>query len=101
MFPAPSVAIQLQADRQIRLEEARALVTLLVIVWETADDWDGKKVARPTRSRQEEPQAERMTIADAGKVFLSHREGAKIAAATLRKSHVSLSKRRTFADTHG
>src|SRR5713226_9664783 len=47
--------------------EAKALVTL----WETADDWDGKKVERPAPTPQEEPQAKRITIADAGRVFLS------------------------------
>jgi hypothetical protein len=66
-------------------EEAKALVTL----WVAADDWDGKTVAQPAPSPNEEPQAKRITIADAGRVFLSHRERREDRAGNLAQiSHI-------------
>ncbi len=61
-------------------DEAKALVAS----WETADAWDGKGEPAPPPPVPA-PVPGRIAIADATKVFLSNREGAKIAHATLRK----------------
>ena len=61
-------------------DEAKALVTS----WETADAWDGN-VEGPPPPPIPASVPGRITIAEAMKVLISNREGAKIAHATLRK----------------
>jgi len=57
-------------------DEARAVAA----AWQEADSWDGKAPEPP--APVEPPVPGRIKIADAVKVFLSHREGARIAPAT-------------------
>jgi integrase len=76
--------------------EAKALVTS----WETADAWDGKVEAPPPPPIPASVPG-RITIADAMKVFLSNREGAKIAHATLRKYKTFTKQLTAFADSRG
>ncbi len=78
-------------------EEAKAIVA----EWEATDSWDGKKVVEPSLPAQEQPQPKRITIADAARVFLGHREGAKIAPATLRKYRTFIKQLTTFTGTRG
>jgi hypothetical protein len=78
-------------------DEAKALVA----TWETADAWHGKPVVQPTPEPQAETQPKRITIADAVKVFLSNREGARIAPATLRKYRTFTKQLTAFADSSG
>jgi hypothetical protein len=73
-----------------------------VAVWEQADSWDGK--AKPAIPPPEPPPAQvpgRITLADAVKVFLSNREGAKIAPPTLRKYRTFTKQLTTFAESRG
>lgn len=79
-------------------DEARALVA----AWEQADSWDGK--AKPAIPPPEPPPAQvpgRITLVDAVKVFLSNREGAKIAPPTLRKYRTFTKQLTTFAESRG
>lgn len=76
-------------------DEAKALVAS----WETADAWDGK--VEPPPPPVFPPVPGRITIADATKVFLSNREGAKIAHATLRKYKTFTKQLTAFADSRG
>jgi len=76
-------------------DEAKALVTS----WETADSWDGKVQVSPAPVPESIPG--RIMIADATKVFLSNREGARIAPATLRKYRTFTKQLITFADSRG
>jgi hypothetical protein len=78
-------------------DEAKALVA----AWEAADAWDGKPAAPPTPEPPEEAQPKRITIADAVRVFLTHREGAKIAPPTLRKYRTFTKQLTAFADSRG
>ena len=78
-------------------DEAKALVA----AWETADAWDGKPVVQPVPERLEEEQPKSITILDAVKVFLSHREGARVAPATLRKYRTFAKQLTAFADSRG
>jgi hypothetical protein len=78
-------------------DEAKALVAS----WETANSWDGKVEAAPPPPRISTPVPGRITIADATKVFLSNREGAKIAHATLRKYKTFTKQLTAFADSRG
>src|SRR5713226_8525806 len=59
--------------------EAKAVAA----AWETADSWDGK--VEPASAPAPSPVPSRISIAEAAKVFLTNREGAKIASPTLRK----------------
>jgi integrase len=77
-------------------DEAKALVAS----WETADAWDGKVELAPPPPVST-PVAGRITIADATKVFLSNREGAKIAHATLRKYKIFTKQLTAFANSRG
>src|SRR5579872_485383 len=77
-------------------DEAKALVTS----WETADAWDGK-VEGPPPPPIPASVPGRIAIADAMKVFLSNREGAKIADATLRKYKTFTKQLTAFADSRG
>jgi len=76
-------------------QEAKALAA----AWEAADSWDGK--AEPPTAPVAAPVRARITIADAVRVFLSHREGARIAPATLRKYRTFTKQLTAFADTRG
>jgi integrase len=76
-------------------DEAKALVAS----WETADSWDGK--IEPAPPPVSTPVPGRITITDATKVFLSNREGAKIAHATLRKYKTFTKQLTAFADSRG
>jgi integrase len=78
-------------------DEAKALVA----AWETADSWDGKPVVQPVPELREGAQPKSITIADAVKVFLSHREGARVAPATLRKYRTFAKQLTAFADSRG
>lgn len=81
-------------------DEAKALAA----IWEKAESWDGKtkaeSISAPPQSAPAGPSA-RITIADAVKVFLSNREGAKIAPATLRKYRTFTKKLTAFAESRG
>jgi hypothetical protein len=69
--------------------------------WEEAQSWDGRAEPEPAPEPVVTPAPARVTIADAAKVFLSHREGAKIAPATLRKYRTFTKQLTTFADARG
>jgi len=77
-------------------DEAKALVAS----WEMAGAWEGKVEPAPPPPVPP-PVPGRITIADATKVFLSNREGAKIAHATLRKYKTFTKQLTAFADSHG
>ena len=68
--------------------------------WETAGSWDGK-TAVPEPQAVADTGQQRITIADAIKVFLSHREAAKIAPATLRKYRSFTKQLEQFAAGRG
>ncbi len=76
-------------------DEAKALVAS----WETSGSWEGK--VEPPPAMAISPVCGRITIADAAKVFLSHREGAKIAPSTLRKYRTFMKQLTAFADSRG
>lgn len=76
-------------------DEAKPPVTSL----ETADSWDGKIEIAPAPVST--PVPGRITITDATKVFLSDREGAKTAHATLRKYKTFTKQMTAFADSRG
>jgi integrase len=77
--------------------EAKALVA----IWETADCWDGSPVAQPAPEPLPQSQSTRITIADGIKVFLTNREGAKIAPATLRKYRTFTTQLTSYAESRG
>jgi site-specific recombinase XerD len=79
-----------------RWEEAKAVA----LVWETSGSWDGKPVVQAMSSAPT-PQPARIKIADASAVFLSLREGEKIASATLRKYRTFIKQLQAFADSRG
>lgn len=79
-------------------EDARAIVR----AWEEAGSWDGKADPLPLPTvAAEAPLQKRVTVADAVKVFLTNREAAKIAPATLRKYKVFTGQLTTFANSRG
>ncbi len=78
-------------------DEAKSLVAS----WETTNSWDGKVEPAPAPPPVSTPVPGRITIADATKVFLSNREGAKIAHATLRKYKTFTKQLTAFADSSG
>jgi integrase len=67
---------------------------------EASGSWDGK-VPEPPPAPEESARKPRVSIADASKVFLSNREGAKIAPATLRKYRTFTKQLAAFAETRG
>ena len=77
-------------------EEARAVSA----EWEKAGSWEGTPPAPPSMP-VEKPLTARASLADAIKVFLAHREGAKITASTLRKYKTFTKQLTAFADTRG
>lgn len=76
-------------------EEARNFAAAL----ETASVWDGKADPAPTPVALSTPSC--ITIVDAVKVFLTNREGTKIASATLRKYKTFTKQLTGFAETRG
>ena len=76
--------------------EARALVA----TWEAADCWDGK-IAPPPFEPAPLSTPLRITVADSIEVFLSNREGTRIAPATLRKYKTFTNQLAAFADARG
>jgi integrase/recombinase XerC len=76
-------------------EEAKAVVTS----WEGAQSWTGTVSPAPAPVIVQDPP--RISVADATKVFLSHRESAKIAAATLRKYRTFTNQLIAFAESRG
>jgi integrase len=69
-------------------------------VWEQAGTWNGAPPpATPAPDKPLTPQ--RITIAEAVKVFLSNREGARIASSTLRKYRTFTKQVTTFAELRG
>ena len=78
-------------------EEAKAVAAVL----ETADCWDGKPVIRLSPPSSPEVETSRVKIADAVAVFLSLREGERIAQATLRKYRTFTKQLMEFADSRG
>jgi integrase len=69
--------------------------------WEQAGSWDGTPAPPPQPAPVENPVPARVMIADAIKVFLSSREGAKIAPATLRKYKTFTKQLTAFAEKRG
>src|SRR5580658_7441423 len=68
--------------------------------WEQAGAWGG--VPPPAAPVPDEPaRPPRITIADAVKVFLTNRQGAKIAAATLRKYRTFSKQLTDFSEKRG
>src|ERR1019366_2411545 len=68
--------------------------------WERAGAWDGTP-ATPAPVPDEPSKPARITLADAVKVFLTSREGAKIAPATLRKYRTFTKQLTDFTDGRG
>jgi hypothetical protein len=66
--------------------------------WEAAGSWDGKPKPEPPAPPAA---ARRITIDDAIKVFLTLREGGKIAPATLRKYKTFTKQLLAFAESRG
>jgi integrase len=77
-------------------DEARAVAA----AWEHANSWDGE-APEPVPAAVEPPVPGRIKIADAVKVFLSHRAGAGIAPTTLRKYRTFTKQLIAFADARG
>ena len=81
---------------QFRWEEARAVAAAL----ELSGCWDANLVAPPPAIPAPE-QCGRVTLADAAAVFLTVREGEKIADATLRKYRTFIKQLLAFAGSRG
>jgi integrase len=69
--------------------------------WEKADSWNSTPVTPPEPAPIEAMVASRISIAEATKIFLANREGAKIAPATLRKYRTFTKQLIAFADSRG
>lgn len=70
--------------------------------WERSESWDDSPGTAPTtEAPPEQATRARVKIADGIKVFLSNREGAEIAPATLRKYRTFTNQLTTFADSRG
>jgi integrase len=81
---------------QFRWEEARAVAVAL----EVSGCWDGNLISPPPPGPEPE-QPGRMTLAAAAAVFLTLREGEKIAPATLRKYRTFTKQLLAFAASRG
>jgi integrase len=68
--------------------------------YETADSWNGKPSVQPPVP-ESAPEKPRVTIADACQVFITNREAAGLAAATLRKYRTFAKHLGDYADTRG
>jgi integrase len=77
-------------------DQAKALIA----GWEMVDTWDGKAVPPPPEPPPVSAPA-RISISEAMKVFLSNREGTKIADATLRKYKTFTKQLTAYADARG
>jgi integrase/recombinase XerC len=73
--------------------------TAIAAAWEKTNSWDGTPVLPPAPTSSLGPG--RVTLAEAVKVFLRNREGANIAAATLRQYKTFTKRLTVFADSHG
>jgi len=82
-------------SEQTKWEDAKAVAAAL----EAADSWDGKPVIPSVPIA--EPQPGRIKIVEAVTVFLSLREGERIAPATLRKYRTFVKQLQAFADSRG
>lgn len=79
-------------------DEAKAVAA----AWEESGSWDGKPKPLPQPApATEESKPGRISVIDGIKVFLSHREGASIAPATLRKYKIFTKRLAAFADSRG
>ena len=76
-------------------DEARACAA----AWEAAGSWDGKPIVAEPLPEAAPPA--RITVEDAIKVYLSNREAANLAPASLRKYGVVTRKLQAFADSRG
>jgi hypothetical protein len=76
-------------------DEAKAVAT----VWESAGSSDGVPTPQPLHDKP--PQRQRLTLADAAKVFLTSREAAEIAPATMRKYRTFIMQLTAFAADQG
>jgi integrase len=76
-----------------------ATAKAIVELWETADSWCGKVESEAPPVVTSLPG--RIAIADATKVFLSNREGSKIAPATLRKYRTFAKQLTNFTEARG
>ncbi|MGA7410670.1 MAG: site-specific integrase [Bryobacteraceae bacterium] len=84
-------------SEQTKWEDAKVVAAALEVV----NSWDGKPIVVPAVAAPEESQPRRVTIVDACAVFLSLREGEKIAPATLRKYRTFTKQLRVCADAEG
>jgi integrase len=79
-------------------EEARSIA----VAWEAAGRWDGKvELPLAVAAAPVQPAPGRVTITDACAVFISLREGEKIAHATLRKYRTFTKQLLAFAESRG
>jgi integrase/recombinase XerC len=73
--------------------------------WESTRSWDGsakpEELPNPVPAPELKPQPARISIADATAAYLAICEGARIAAATLRKYRTFIKQLRSFADARG
>jgi hypothetical protein len=72
---------------------------VVIRTWQDANSWNGK--SDPPPIKVERPVPGRVAIADAVKVFLTNREAAKIAPATLRKYKTFTKQLTTFTASRG
>ncbi len=86
-----------QSTGQWEWEPAKAIAAQ----WEKANSWDGSPNVVSDAAPATESTLGRIGIEDGIKVFLSHREGAAIAAATLRKYKTFTKQLKAFAERQG
>ena len=87
-----------QNSHQTKWEDAKLVATAL----ESADSWDGKNaVIIPPPVVAPVAEVGRITISDACAVFMSLREGERIAHATLRKHRTFMKQLQAFAESRG
>lgn len=87
-----------QSTNQWEWEPARTTAA----AWESANSWhDSPPAVSNAATAPEQSAAARLSIEDAIKVFLAHREGSAISPATLRKYKTFTKQMKTFADSRG